>query len=416
MSESGLDESSSNSNIREVLEGMRTLALEVEELRRQNISMRNLLDKSDQSSSFLSKFRVQRDNNQSQKRIVDLEGEVGRMKQEIILTEERFNELNVKSKKQALEVKTLKQQLADQTAQSSELEQNLKLEVDRNEQLEMKISSQSKEIEATIHQNTDTVEKLQDEINTLKTSNDFMKSEMNSVKEYLDIAERKLMEFEASRLEYQFATRNLYKLRFPTWTTFSVAWMANDRLATFSFDSKVTRSGHAVSVRLTANGHTKNEMKIIGTYIRSFALRTDNKLVTGSADGTVSLWHHDKKVNEVRGSIRFTTKSKIISSMTKAFNNRVLACYSTSARQGDIRPGTSRIANIELLGPSLNVEKTFQGSRKETTTIAFNGQQLIGTGGLDMIVRIYNINGSSEPVKVSSKSIITLTMSTPLLP
>ena len=416
MSESSLNESASNPNIREVLDGMRTLALEVNELRRQNVSMRKLLDKSNQGGSFLSKFRGDRDNTESQKRIVELETEVERMKQQIISAEKRYSDLNAKSKKQASEVTTLKQQLVEQEQKTNELQEKLHLEVDENKQLKMKMSFQNDKINSTVQECTDTEQKLRNEINTLKDSKVFLKSEMNSLKEYLDIAEKKLMEFEASRLEYQFATRNLYKLRFPTWTTFSVAWTSNDRLATFSYDSRVTRSGHAVSVRLTANGHTKNEMKVIGTYIRSFALRTDNKLVTGSADGTVSLWHHDKKVNEVRGSVRFTTKSKIISSMTKAFNNRVLACYSTSPRQGDIRPGTSRTANIELLGPSLNVEKTFQGSRKETTAIAFNGQQLIGTGGLDMIVRIYNINGSSEPVKVSSKRVITLTLSTLLLP
>ena len=63
--------------------------------------------------------------------------------------------------------------------------------------------------------------------------------------------------------------------------------------------------------------------------------------------------------------------------------------------------GGCRLASIELLGPGLNVEKTFQGSRKETCSIDFNDNQLIGTGGYDQIVRIYNISGSAEPVKVS---------------
>ena len=115
---------------------------------------------------------------------------------------------------------------------------------------------------------------------------------------------------------------------------------------------------------------------------------------------TVTLWHHDKKTNELRGSVRFTTKSKVITAMAKAHNNRILACY--SGTNGN-RPGTSRQANIELLGPQLNVEKTFQGSRREITSIAFNEHQLIGTGGVDMVVRIYNMSGSGEPVKVRHK-------------
>ena len=63
--------------------------------------------------------------------------------------------------------------------------------------------------------------------------------------------------------------------------------------------------------------------------------------------------------------------------------------------------GACRPASIELLGPGLNLEKTFQGSRKETCSIDFNDNQLIGTGGYDQIVRVYNISGSAEPVKVS---------------
>ena len=114
---------------------------------------------------------------------------------------------------------------------------------------------------------------------------------------------------------------------------------------------------------------------------------------------TVTLWHHDKKTNELRGSVRFTTKSKVITAMARAHNNRILACYSGTSGN---RPGTSRQANIELLGPQLNVEKTFQGSRRETASIAFNEHQLIGTGGADMVVRIYNMSGSGEPVNVST--------------
>ena len=119
---------------------------------------------------------------------------------------------------------------------------------------------------------------------------------------------------------------------------------------------------------------------------------------------TVTLWHHDKKTNELRGSVRFTTKSKVITAMAKAHNNRILACY--SGTNGN-RPGTSRQANIELLGPQLNVEKTFQGSRREITSIAFNEHQLIGTGGVDMVVRIYNMSGSGEPVKVRAQTVLS---------
>ena len=45
------------------------------------------------------------------------------------------------------------------------------------------------------------------------------------------------------------------------------------------------------------------------------------------------MWHHDKKTNEIRGSVRFTTKSKTITAMAKANNNRVLACLGLSYKK-----------------------------------------------------------------------------------
>ena len=173
MSDSSLNESTSNPNIREVLEGMRTLALEVNELRRQNVSMRQLLDKSNHSGSFLSKLRGDRDNTESQKRILELENEVGRIKQEIVSTEKRYNDLNSKSKKQASEVTTLKQQLAEQEDKANKLEEKLQLEVDENLQLKMKICVQKEKIDAAMQQNTVTEQNLQKEINSLKDSKVF---------------------------------------------------------------------------------------------------------------------------------------------------------------------------------------------------------------------------------------------------
>ena len=115
------------------------------------------------------------------------------------------------------------------------------------------------------------------------------------------MAEQKLMAFELNQLGYNFNTRNLDKLKFHIWGGAGLVWTANDRLTSVSFDSRVYRSGHASAVRLTKNGHAACELKVNGTYIRSFTLRwvplfeernswqrelrTDSKLVTGAADG-----------------------------------------------------------------------------------------------------------------------------------
>merc|ERR1711892_826492 len=391
-----------NEQLNEMLRGMSELQTEMDQLRRQNASMRNLLDQSEPTNRGLfGRFRrateTPKNMAESDETVVELENQLKRVtKQRDCVISERDGARH--------DLTAARATIEDMTRQIDQERETLTGSV--NEQLadkDARIEELNVEVNQARAASAVAVGDKQSKIDELKAINDMLhsrdkihKDDIKGLNESIRMAEQKLMAFELNQLGYNFNTRNLDKLKFHIWGGAGLVWTANDRLTSVSFDSRVYRSGHASAVRLTKNGHAAYELKVNGTYIRSFTLRTDSKLVTGAADGTVTLWHHDKKTNELRGSVRFTTKSKVITAMARAHNNRILACYSGTSGN---RPGTSRKANIELLGPQLNVEKTFQGSRRETTSIAFNEHQLIGTGGADMVVRIYNMSGRGEPVK-----------------
>ena len=94
--------------------------------------------------------------------------------------------------------------------------------------------------------------------------------------------------------------------------------------------------------------------------------------MTGSKCGTVKLQNEDNTASEYISIPMFENE---VTAMCGAPENQAVVCsYQT----------------LKLIGPELEVIKTFKGPNARTTSVDINGS-LIGTGGEDKIVRIYQV-------------------------
>ena len=106
--------------------------------------------------------------------------------------------------------------------------------------------------------------------------------------------------------------------------------------------------------------------------------------MTGSSCGTIKLQNEDNNIHEY---ISIPVFDKPVTAMCSVSENNTVACSA---------------GKVKLFGPELEVIQAFNGPSDRTISVDTSGS-LIGTGGEDKQVRIYQIdkdNPNSEPYKV----------------